>query len=447
MAFERLNQRWLRASAWIEENPREATVFAIAHMVFIAAAVAFALIFWRQERTVSLVRYGGAAVTLWASLHGLYYFMLSQAPTAKEWFRGLAVVFLGVNILLCLGLMASHSSVLIHGLVIHVVLTMYVVWDLIARKHYRPRSGQWFSYYEKLLTHDRSFWIWYGFCAYLAFIPGVRSFMGFASVPVDVLSDWLTLIVLVAESLDFAQLSTRSTVNANYGNGVFDVVDGYQRWAPLYDKGNAVITVERDHTGLRLKDLPIQGKTVVDFGCGIGHYLAALLDAGAAKVFGIESNAAMIARIPGAIKSDARVQIIEGGVAALGHLTERSIDGVFCALVVDHLRDHDYRDFLQFVARVLRSGGWLYISDVNPYFELREHCYARFLDESGVEKRIRVFPHSVAETLQELRRVGFSHIELREGQIAASATSSWEELKDLSGFPLIIEYFAIATNR
>ncbi len=85
----------------------------------------------------------------------------------------------------------------------------------------------------------------------------------------------------------------------------------------------------------------------------------------------------------------------------------------------------------------------MYISDVNPYFETLEQNYARFLDDEGVEERIRVFPHNVGDVLGLLKQSGFSEVQISEFRISGEVAAVSVELERLRGFPLIIEYYAV----
>ncbi len=73
------------------------------------------------------------------------------------------------------------------------------------------------------------------------------------------------------------------------------VRDGYAAWASLYDDdGNPLIALEgpavRDWFG------PLDGRRVLDVGCGTGRHTEALLDAGARRVVALDVTPAMIAR-------------------------------------------------------------------------------------------------------------------------------------------------------
>lgn len=103
---------------------------------------------------------------------------------------------------------------------------------------------------------------------------------------------------------------------------------------------------------------PVAGRTLVDLGCGPGHYTRALRRAGA-DVLPIDLDPAEFA-LPGGppggeVVADAtRLPVPDGGV-----------DGVFCSNMLEHAPDT--AGVLAEVERVLRPGGWAWISWTNWY--------------------------------------------------------------------------------
>ena len=72
------------------------------------------------------------------------------------------------------------------------------------------------------------------------------------------------------------------------------VLEGYDAWAPLYDDdGNPLIAVE----GPALREWfgPLEGRRVLDLGCGTGRHTLALVAAGA-SVSALDGSSEMLAR-------------------------------------------------------------------------------------------------------------------------------------------------------
>ncbi|MBX5469711.1 MAG: methyltransferase domain-containing protein [Thermoleophilaceae bacterium] len=103
---------------------------------------------------------------------------------------------------------------------------------------------------------------------------------------------------------------------------------------------------------------PLTGQTIVDLGCGPGFYTEALraLDATVIPVDNDPAELSMVGDPPeGALLADA---------AALP-LEDASVDGAFCSNLLEHTPDA--HAVIREIERVLRPGGWGYISWTNWY--------------------------------------------------------------------------------
>ncbi len=100
----------------------------------------------------------------------------------------------------------------------------------------------------------------------------------------------------------------------------------------------------------------ITGTDVLDLGCGPGWYTDAFRAAGASAI-GVDGDPVTLARasIPGLIHADAGDLPFPDG----------SFDGVFCSNLLEHARDT--AAIVDEIARVLRRGGWGYVSWTNWY--------------------------------------------------------------------------------
>jgi len=108
---------------------------------------------------------------------------------------------------------------------------------------------------------------------------------------------------------------------------------------------------------------------VLDVGCGRGEFLELLREVGAGGV-GIDADAAMV------VASRAKgLEAVEGD--AREYLAGRpdSLDGVFAAHLIEHLRPEDVVQLVRDSARALRPGGRLLLVTPNPHnlnMQLRE---------------------------------------------------------------------------
>lgn len=123
--------------------------------------------------------------------------------------------------------------------------------------------------------------------------------------------------------------------------------------APFYRllAREAVEDLERRHGSLR-------GRSVLDLGCGPGFYTDAFRAAGA-EVTPVDSDPAELA-LAGAPPAEALVA--DAGALPL---PDASIDGVFCSNLFEHTPN--VPAIVEEIERVLRPGGWAYISWTNWY--------------------------------------------------------------------------------
>lgn len=103
---------------------------------------------------------------------------------------------------------------------------------------------------------------------------------------------------------------------------------------------------------------PLAGQTIVDLGCGPGYYTQAFRDRGA-QVVPVDNDPGEMelagAAPPGAVFADA---------GALP-LADASADGAFCSNLLEHTPSA--APIIAEIERILRPGGWGYISWTNWY--------------------------------------------------------------------------------
>jgi SAM-dependent methyltransferase len=103
---------------------------------------------------------------------------------------------------------------------------------------------------------------------------------------------------------------------------------------------------------------PLRGQRIVDLGCGPGFYTAALRARGADVIPVDNSEQEMTyagAAPEGALLADAGALPLEDG----------SVDGAFCSNLLEHTPDA--APVIAEIERVLKPGGWAYVSWTNWY--------------------------------------------------------------------------------
>jgi ubiquinone/menaquinone biosynthesis C-methylase UbiE len=156
----------------------------------------------------------------------------------------------------------------------------------------------------------------------------------------------------------------------------------------------------------------VEGKRVLDLGCGDGSAAVTLAQQGAV-VIAVDSNEARLARARHrAAEAEVRVEFRAEDLADLAFLRADSVDVVFSAFAVDTVEDAA-RVFRQ-VQRVLKPNAHFVFSHAHPFsLCLHEGKVARsYLDTGPVTvmrwgEPITVYPRGLGETFTDLARAGF----------------------------------------
>ena len=184
------------------------------------------------------------------------------------------------------------------------------------------------------------------------------------------------------------------------------VTEGYGRWSTTYDApGNPLIAVEQPAVWSLLAT-SATGRAL-DAACGTGRHTRRLVDLGH-RVVGVDTTPEMLQRARAAVPE---AELVRGDLAALP-LQPASVGLAVCSLALDHAPA--VLDPVRELARVVRPGGRLVISDVHPvlsalgvaaYFQAADgssgfvrnhrHVHGEYLDafaEAGLEVRRCIEP-------------------------------------------------------
>jgi SAM-dependent methyltransferase len=138
-----------------------------------------------------------------------------------------------------------------------------------------------------------------------------------------------------------------------------DLLDGYAEWAPHYDGPNPLIEAEELVVRPILSELGRPGVAALDAACGTGRHAEFLASLGC-ETTGVDQSPAMLEVARQKLPA---VRFEEGDLAALP-FDDAVFDLAVCSLALCHL--HDPAPALSELARVLRPGGRLVISDPHP---------------------------------------------------------------------------------
>jgi len=178
-----------------------------------------------------------------------------------------------------------------------------------------------------------------------------------------------------------------------------DTVAGYQAWASTYDRpGNGLFAYEEPFVRAAVAELP--AGRVLDAACGTGRH-SAWLAARGHQVIGVDSSPDMLAgarvRVPAA-------DLREGDLTALP-VPDDHVDLVVCALALAHLPD--LRPAFAELARVLRPGGHLVVTDVHQeWVALGSVPHVRSL--TGEPRLIPSYRHRASDYLRAALPLGLT---------------------------------------
>lgn len=185
----------------------------------------------------------------------------------------------------------------------------------------------------------------------------------------------------------------------------YDVIKDYEAWADTYDKlPNLLIDVEEPVVKSLLQEFPVG--IALDAGCGTGRYSGFLQSLGH-DVTGVDISPAMLNK---AKIRNPKINFIQGDLTALP-IKNTSIDLAICALTLTHLSDME--PVLLELFRVVKHGGHIILTDVNPWF-VALGAQADFHDKAGKWGYITNHIHWHSAYIQTFNRIGLKVIKCKE---------------------------------
>ena len=183
------------------------------------------------------------------------------------------------------------------------------------------------------------------------------------------------------------------------------VISGYTEWAESYDNpGNPILLAEQPAVRALLADLP--AGIALDAACGTGRH-AEFLDHLGHEVIGIDVTPAMLEvareKVPNARFETASLTSIP--------LPDESADLVVCGLALTHCRK--LHPPVRELARVLRPGGSLVISDVHP-FVVMLGGHAGYSVNETERAFVRNYVHLPSDYLSAFHESGLTVVQFME---------------------------------
>jgi ubiquinone/menaquinone biosynthesis C-methylase UbiE len=170
------------------------------------------------------------------------------------------------------------------------------------------------------------------------------------------------------------------------------VAGAYDRWAASYDADKNA-TRDLDALVMRKVPLTLEGRDVLELGCGTGKNTAFLAEH-AKSVVAMDFSEGMIARAHERLATS-NVKFLRHDVRELWPVGAASVDIVVANLILEHV--HDLAPVYFEAARVLRPGGQFFICELHPYRQLIG-VQAHFTDaNTGETVNVTAHVHTVSE--------------------------------------------------
>lgn len=230
----------------------------------------------------------------------------------------------------------------------------------------------------------------------------------------------------------------------------FTAQNGFNELADTYDArlaGNPLHLLESTEV---LSALPnLFGLHVADIGCGTGRYALQMSRMGAASVVGIDLSLEMlaVAQRKGQ-RADLPILWQAGDIQGRLPVIEETLDVAVCAVVLSFLEQGETA--LREVARTLKPGGTLVVSDYHPHglHQIRAESialgrrdnapYFRFTTANGEECRIPQYPYRVADLFATAQKVGLTLEHIAEPLCDRRLSNTYANLRDMVGVPLAL---------
>ena len=188
-----------------------------------------------------------------------------------------------------------------------------------------------------------------------------------------------------------------------------EVAAAYDRWSAIYD-ADVNATRDLDAVILRRAPLRLEGKRVLELGCGTGKNTEWLVRE-SAHVTAFDFSPGMLARARERIRVP-HVRFAEHDIRERLPLEDSTIDVVVGNLVLEHVED--LAPVFAEVARVLTNGGQLFFCELHPYRQLRGG-QAHFADPStGDRIAVTAYRHTTSEYVNATIAAGLVLVELGE---------------------------------
>ena len=139
--------------------------------------------------------------------------------------------------------------------------------------------------------------------------------------------------------------------------------EGYRRWSASYDSAaNPMLLLERRFLERLLPS--VEGRDIVDLGCGTGRWLEALEGFSPRSLVGLDCSTEMLARAK--MKLGGRAILLSGDCES-APLGSSSADLILCSFALSYISN--FGRFVEQVRRIARPKADIFVTDLHPETE------------------------------------------------------------------------------
>lgn len=194
--------------------------------------------------------------------------------------------------------------------------------------------------------------------------------------------------------------------------------EAFAAWAPIYDQQqNPLLALEERYLSRLLPDTA--DRNVMDLGCGTGRWLKYFARTGAASLCGIDGSSAMLEAA--AARQLANVRLLRAELPCIP-VESDSIDLALASFVLSYVKELE--DCATELARVLRIGGDLFISDMHPY-TAGTLGWSRSFSDGGQTYGLVFENRRIADVIDIMESRGFSPVACLEPRFGASESDQF----------------------
>ncbi|MEJ8818097.1 class I SAM-dependent DNA methyltransferase [Lacibacter sp. H407] len=186
-----------------------------------------------------------------------------------------------------------------------------------------------------------------------------------------------------------------------------EVQQAYNSWAQQYDS-NENKTRDLEAKSLRETLAPLTFAHCLEIGCGTGKNTVWLLEK-AATVTAVDLSEEMLSKAKEKI-TGSNVSFVQADIMQPWTFATKAYDLVGFSLILEHIEE--LQPVFAKVAAVLKSGGYLYISELHP-FKQYNGSKARFETANGTQV-VTCFNHHISDFINAAKTTGFELITLTE---------------------------------